>query len=71
MDESELKVSLTSMFIITGISCIIFSFIVKFLEGDHSPLLLKIGAAGIVLAILNLTFKKLTQNSTNKKSRNI
>ncbi len=70
MDEENYKISFASMLLISGVSCILFSFIMKMLEGDHSYILLTIGYSTSALSILIWLGKTLLQNGLTQKKRN-
>jgi len=69
MDEKELfSFSWSGLFLVTAGSSILFSFILKFLDGSHSPLLIKIGVVAAILGIINWFIIRLNKVSFKKKS---
>lgn len=69
MDDKELKFSWTIMFFVTGLSCIIFSYITKFLEGDHPSLLLLIAGVTILLGLCSWIINIVLQQNKRKKKK--
>ena len=53
MDKNEMKFPWSLMFFVTGISLIAFSFAIKLLEGNHSKIMLKAGAAALCAGVLS------------------
>ncbi len=53
MEDKEMKdFSWLTLFFVTGISSLLFSLVLKFLDGNHSTLLLWIGALALVIGLL-------------------
>ena len=67
MDENEIKFPWSIMFFVTGVSLIAFSFAIKFLEGNHSKIMLKAGAAALCAGVLSILIKMLSRYLYNKR----
>ena len=52
MDFQDEKLSIISILLISGLSCLAFAGLMKLLEGTTHPLFLKAGVIGILLASL-------------------
>lgn len=62
-DKEMREFSWSTLFIVSGLSCFIFSWVLKLLDGTHPPLLLKIGSLAIILAFFNWFLKRLVRSS--------
>jgi len=67
MDKNEMKFPWSLLFFVTGISLIAFSFAIKLLEGNHSKIMLKAGAAALCAGVLSSVIKMLSSYLYNKR----
>ncbi|MEO5947495.1 MAG: hypothetical protein ABIP79_11815 [Chitinophagaceae bacterium] len=67
MDEEKNSLSLGGMLLISGASFIIFSYIIKILEGNHSKLLLLASAVTFSAGLLHGIIKILSSYINKKK----
>lgn len=69
MDENDMMgFSWSTLFIVTACSSFAFSFILKLLDGNFSPLLIKIGVVTAVLSLISWLIGKLSKPSGKKSS---
>ncbi|HRG91467.1 MAG TPA: hypothetical protein PLZ10_00895 [Chitinophagaceae bacterium] len=70
MDFHDEKLSVISILLITGISCLIFTGLLKILDGDIHSLFLKAGLVCLsTAAVLYLTKKLLLLTGTGKDTQ--
>lgn len=70
MDEKEMmNFSWTGRFLVTGISCFLFSMMLKILDGDHSRFLVLTGAVTLTLGLLNWAGRIMSTAASPKKER--
>lgn len=76
MDEKELQdmqdlrqFSWTNLFLVTGLSFLVFSGLLIFLQGSHINFFFSIGAAGTTLGLLGLLNKWLSQKFVPVKNQ--
>ncbi|MBL7746872.1 MAG: hypothetical protein JNM19_05555 [Chitinophagaceae bacterium] len=70
MDEKELfGFSWSGLFLVTAVSSILFSFVLKLLDGSHSPLLIKIGVVSAILGLINILLKQLSKPVSGQKKK--
>ena len=67
MDENKIKFPGALMFFVTGVSLIAFSFAIKFLEGNHSKIMLRAGAVALCAGVLSSVIKMLSSYLYNKR----
>jgi len=56
-EKDLMSISWGGLFLVTGICMLIFSVLVKWLEGESSPLLVKIGTASLTIGVLRVLLK--------------
>jgi hypothetical protein len=76
MDEKEMQelhelrhFSWTNLFLVTGLSFLVFSGLLTFLQGSHISFFFNIGAVATALGILGLINKWVSQKFIPVKSR--
>ncbi|MEO7922676.1 MAG: hypothetical protein ABIR30_03300 [Chitinophagaceae bacterium] len=70
MDEDQItKMSVPGMLLVTGFSCLLFSFIMKILDGGHSRFFLLAGGATVTISILTWLAKNIQHYVAVKKKR--
>jgi hypothetical protein len=67
--DDQLNFSWTMMFLVSGFSSFLFSFLTKILEGSHSRLLLVIGIVAMGAGICSWILKSLIQLTANYKKK--
>ena len=71
-EQEMLKFSWTGLLLVTGCSSLIFSYVVKILDGNHSRFLLLTGSAAVFLGILcwivNAMISQVAAERKRKKS---
>lgn len=70
MEEKEMKeFSWLTLFFVTGISLILFSFVLKFLDGRHSVPMLWASVVTFILGVLSWFGKILIKQPPKKKRK--
>jgi len=67
MDFHEEKLSVISILLITGISCLVFTGLLKILDGDTHLLFLKTGLVSTSLAAIIFLTKKILLLTDSRK----
>ncbi len=72
MEEKELnEFSWSTLFLVTGVSLILFSFILKLLDGSHSRLMLLCGSVSLGLFALACVFSILRKPDLPRKNNKL
>lgn len=71
MDENEKnRLSRTSMFFITGSSSLLFSLVIKMLDGSYSRILLGVAAIAFISGLINGAIDFVLRNIEKRKKDN-
>ncbi len=67
-EREEMEFSWSTLFMVTGVSGFAFSLVLKFLDGQHSSLLLWIGGVASGLWLFQQLINFIAKSSSRKKA---